>query len=68
MLRRAFERKRMLGEFDRSLAGSVSVVVAVPSRWVVRRVRRVRRLLAGEPTTPQLGAREVRAPQLVDAA
>ncbi|GAA1771381.1 DUF6716 putative glycosyltransferase [Agromyces humatus] len=67
-LRRAFERKRMLGEFDRSLAGSVSVVFALPSRWVVRRARQVRRRLAGEPATPQLGAREVRAPQLVDAA
>ena len=67
-LRRAFERKRMLGAFDRSFAGSVSVVFAVPSRWVVRRVRTVRRRLAGEPITPQLGAREVRAEQLVDAA
>ena len=38
----------MLGEFDRSFAGSVSVVFALPSRWVVRRVRKVRRLLAGE--------------------
>ena len=67
-LRRAFERKRMLGAFDRSFAGSVSVVFAVPSRWVVRRVRKLRRLLAGEPMTPQSGAREVRSPQLVDAA
>ncbi|GAA1810188.1 DUF6716 putative glycosyltransferase [Agromyces neolithicus] len=46
LLRRAFERKRMLGEFDRSFAGSVSVVFAVPSRWLVRRVHKVRRLLA----------------------
>ena len=68
VLRRAFERKRMLGGFDRSFAGSVSVVFAVPSRWVVRRVRKVHRLLAGEPTTPALGAREVRAVQLVDAS
>jgi hypothetical protein len=58
----------MLGGFDRSFAGSVSVVFAVPSRWVVRRVRKVHRLLAGEPTTPALGAREVRAVQLVDAS
>ena len=63
----SFERKRMLGEFDRSFAGSVSVVFALPSRWVVRTVRKVRRRLAGEPTTLQLGAREVRAPQPVDA-
>ncbi len=67
-LRRSFERKRMLGAFDRSFAGSVSLVFALPSRWVVRTVRKVRRRVAGEPTMPQLGAREVRAPQLLDAA
>lgn len=39
-LRRAFERKRMLGEFDRSALGAVSVLVAIPARWVVRRLRR----------------------------
>lgn len=44
-LRRAFERKRMLGHHDRSAAGTFSMVVAVPARWVVRRVRRVRRRL-----------------------
>ncbi|MFE6965907.1 DUF6716 putative glycosyltransferase [Agromyces sp. NPDC057679] len=43
-LRRAFERKRMLGHYDRSLAGAVSTVVARPARWVVRRVRLVRRV------------------------
>ena len=58
----------MLGHHDRSLEGAAAMVVAVPVRWVVRRVRRLRRLLAGEPTTPQLGAREYGAPQLVDAA
>lgn len=67
-LRRAFERKRMLGEYDRSFAGAVSVVFAVPSRWVVRRVRKVRRRLSGEPAIATLGAREVRADELVDAA
>ena len=41
-LRRAFERKRMLGSYDRSLAGAAAVVVAVPARWWVRRVRRAR--------------------------
>lgn len=45
-LRRAFERKRMLGHYDRSIAGAVSVAFALPSRWVVRRVRSVRRLVA----------------------
>ncbi|MDQ0893111.1 DUF6716 putative glycosyltransferase [Agromyces ramosus] len=44
-LRRAFERKRMLGHHDRSAAGTLSMVVAVPARWVVRRVRRARRWL-----------------------
>ncbi|MBT2498196.1 hypothetical protein J7E25_03735 [Agromyces sp. ISL-38] len=47
-LRRAFERKRMLGGYDRSPAGYLSVVVAVPSRWVVRRMRRIRRLFTDE--------------------
>ena len=41
-LRRAFERKRMLGAYDRSIAGALAVIVAVPTRWVVRRARRVR--------------------------
>lgn len=45
-LRRAFERKRMLGHHDRSAAGAMSMVVAVPARWVVRRARRVRRRFA----------------------
>ena len=51
-LRRAFERKRMLGEHDRSLAGAVSMLVAVPSRWVVRRARR----LAALARASRLGA------------
>jgi hypothetical protein len=45
-LRRAFERKRMLGHHDRSLEGAAAMLVAVPVRWVVRRVRRLRRMLA----------------------
>ncbi len=48
-LRRAFERKRMLGDRDRSVAGYVSVVVAVPARWVVRRARRIRRRFVDAP-------------------
>ncbi|MFB9308982.1 hypothetical protein BJY17_001555 [Agromyces hippuratus] len=47
-LRRAFERKRMLGSHDRSLAGAAAMVVAVPARWLLRRARRARRrVLAG---------------------
>ena len=45
-LRRAFERKRMLGHHDRSLEGAAAMLVAVPVRWVVRRVRRLRGMLA----------------------
>ncbi|WP_448810840.1 DUF6716 putative glycosyltransferase [Agromyces bauzanensis] len=45
-LRRAFERKRMLGSYDRSPIGAAAMVVAVPARWVVRRVRRARARLA----------------------
>ncbi|KRC60688.1 hypothetical protein ASE14_06800 [Agromyces sp. Root81] len=42
-LRRAFERKRMLGAHDRSFAGAASMAVAIPARWVLRRARRVRK-------------------------
>ncbi len=49
-LRRAFERKRMLGRHDRSIAGAVAMAVAVPARWLVRRGRRVRAWLTGERT------------------
>jgi hypothetical protein len=44
-LRTAFERRRMLGEHDRTLPGAVAWGVGVPVRAVVRRVRRARRLL-----------------------
>lgn len=42
-LRAAFERRRMLGAFDRSLAGTLAWGIGVPVRAVVRRVRRARR-------------------------
>jgi hypothetical protein len=42
-LRTAFERRRMLGEHDRSLTGAIAWGVGVPARGVVRRVRRLRR-------------------------
>ncbi|MGI9822533.1 DUF6716 putative glycosyltransferase [Agromyces sp. Marseille-Q5079] len=48
-LRVAFERRRMLGEHDRSLLGALAWGVGVPARGVVRRLRRVRRRLAGAP-------------------
>jgi hypothetical protein len=40
-LRRAWERKRMLGDEDRTVSGAVAAAVAVPARRVVRRVRRI---------------------------
>ena len=45
-LRRAFERKRMLGAHDRSFEGAAAMLVALPVRWMVRRVRRLRIRLA----------------------
>jgi hypothetical protein len=41
-LRRAYERRRMLGEYDRGAAGAFAMLLARPARWAVRRVRRVR--------------------------
>lgn len=46
-LRTAFERRRMLGEHDRSLLGRLAWGVGVPARAVVRQVRRLRRWLTG---------------------
>ena len=60
-LRMAFERRRMLGEFDPSLLGRVALGVGVPARAVVRRARRVRRWLGG-------GAAEVAQAGLETAA
>lgn len=66
-LRAAFERRRMLGTHDRSLAGAIAWGVGVPVRAVVRRVRQGQRLLlrwlgaadgAGTPS-----ARPVRPPR-----
>lgn len=45
-LRTAFERRRMLGRFDRTVAGTLAWGVGVPVRGAVRRMRRARRLLA----------------------
>lgn len=51
-LRRAFERKRMLGEHDRSAAGALSMLVAIPARWLVRRARAVRKRVLGMRQAP----------------
>ncbi|GAA1060275.1 hypothetical protein GCM10009573_17010 [Agromyces bracchium] len=67
-LRAAFERRRMLGEHDRSLAGALAWGVGVPVRGVVRRVRRVRRRLsqvrsgaAAASVTPAVGVAAARS-------
>jgi hypothetical protein len=53
-LRRAYERRRMLGSYDKGLGGGVAMLVAPPARWVVRRVRRVRaRLSRAVPCAPR---------------
>ena len=46
-LRWAFERRRMLGPYDRSTLGVLAWGVGVPARAVLRRVRWVRRRLTG---------------------
>jgi len=55
-LRRAFERKRMLGRHDRSVAGMFAMAVAVPTRWCVRRVRRLRARFVSGPAASMLAA------------
>ncbi|MET0783648.1 MAG: DUF6716 putative glycosyltransferase [Leifsonia flava] len=53
-LRRAWDRKRMLGSHDDSAAGFLAMVVAVPSLWLLRRARRVLRLVLPAPLTVPL--------------
>jgi hypothetical protein len=42
-LRRAWERKRMLGDVDRTVSGRAAMLVAVPARRVARSARRILR-------------------------
>jgi hypothetical protein len=50
-LRKAWDRKRSLGRFDRSLSGSVALAVGIPALLALRSGRRLRRLvLAARPT------------------
>jgi len=55
-LRRAWERKNALGPYDVTLSGQLALVVGVPARWGVRRIRRLYRALArvrgAEPAEP----------------
>jgi hypothetical protein len=46
-VRRAYERRRMLGRHDPSPGGAVAMAVALPVRAVVRRMHRLRVALAG---------------------
>jgi hypothetical protein len=45
-VRRAYERRRMLGRHDRSAGGAIAMVVALPMRFVVRRMHPLRAVLA----------------------
>ncbi|MET4781768.1 DUF6716 putative glycosyltransferase [Glaciihabitans sp. UYNi722] len=45
ILRRAWDRKRALGRFDRSWTGSLALAVGTPARWVFMAARRLRRML-----------------------
>jgi hypothetical protein len=48
-LRRAWDRKRALGRFDRSWSGRLALAVGMPARWALVRARRVRRWLRTSP-------------------
>lgn len=67
-LRAAFERRRMLGAFDRSLIGTLAWGIGVPVRAVVRRVRRVRRALRRWTATDAARAAAAVAPVQGSAA
>jgi hypothetical protein len=43
MLRRAWDRKRALGRFDRSWTGVIALGVGMPARWLLLLTRRTRR-------------------------
>lgn len=64
-MRRAWDRKRMLGSFDRTASGYLAMVVAVPALWVLRRARRLVRMLVPEPATVSLGRDSRSAEQTV---
>lgn len=46
-LRTAYERRRMLGDYDDDPLGAAAWAFGRAARWVVRRVRRLRRLMVG---------------------
>jgi hypothetical protein len=42
-LRHAWDRKRVLGDYDRSFSGRLALAIGIPARWVFLTVRRLRR-------------------------
>jgi hypothetical protein len=44
-LRRAWDRKSVLGAYDTTVSGYLALAIGTPARWVVRRVRRITRPL-----------------------
>ena len=49
-LRKAWDRKRALGEFDRSLSGTLALMIGMPPRTVLRAARAIRRIVRPAPT------------------
>ncbi|HEY0260029.1 MAG TPA: DUF6716 putative glycosyltransferase [Lacisediminihabitans sp.] len=45
VLRRAWDRKRALGRFDRSWSGSIALVIGTPARWALAVLRRLKRMM-----------------------
>ena len=58
-LRRIWDRKRALGQYDRTLGGYLALAVGLPLRGAVRRYRAVRSRLIG----PAVPAAELVAPR-----
>jgi hypothetical protein len=52
-LRRAWDRKRVLGAADRSLGGRVALLIGIPARSVYVALRRLRRALAPAKTVAE---------------
>ena len=57
-LRRIWDRKRALGQYDTTLGGYAALAVGLPLRWGVRRLRAVRARLRGPADTSSRPALE----------
>jgi len=51
VVRRAWDRKRALGRFDRSLTGTIALIIGTPVRFVLLALRRVSRRVTRPPRT-----------------